>query len=707
MPQQAGIAVENNFSRGLFTEATGLNYPENSCTETYNCVFETDGSVRRRLGIDYELAATTKNIDRDNSVINTYLWRNVAGDGNVTLFVVQVGATIYFYEATGSSLSGGALSTTVSLTGVSGAPSDISNVEAQFCDGNGVLIITHPYCDPLKVTYNTSTDTASSSTITLQIRDFEGDTADVLAVDGRPTATDAGLTAAHKYNLLNQGWTQANLTAWDTAQTTMPSNADIQWHFKDANNAFDFSSASIAKITTGNTQAPRGHFISNPFNFDRDAAAGTSGATDTTASYNRPSTCAFYAGRVFYAGVNYTGFNSNIYFSKIIENSTDYGKCHQVNDPTSEELYDLLPTDGGVIKIPEAGTVYKLFAVPGGLCAFASNGVWYITGSTGLGFTANDYTVQKIAKISTISASSFVDVMGYPMWWNLEGIYALSVADGSSFPTVNSLTFSTIKDFYDEIPLNSKKTAKGFFNYVDGIAQWVYRNEDTDSITDIYAYDRVLNFNVATRAFYPWTVSTGAFPAIHGIVVFDAVVGQTSVDQVIDGSGNTVIDADGNNVITFTVSGVSPSSLTTKFLVSSPTGSTYAFTFAEENNTDYLDWYQFDVTGTSFDSYFVTGYKLRGEGMRNFQPNWVNIFSRTTENVSFKFRGIWGYSNTSGVKWSSQQIVSHTDNTYTFTRRRLRVRGLGPVLQFRVDSVDGSPFNIIGWSVLDAVNQLP
>ena len=56
MPRQQAFSIENNFSKGLLTEHTALNFPENACTETFNCTFDNLGNVSRRLGFDYENA---------------------------------------------------------------------------------------------------------------------------------------------------------------------------------------------------------------------------------------------------------------------------------------------------------------------------------------------------------------------------------------------------------------------------------------------------------------------------------------------------------------------------------------------------------------------------------------------------------------------------------------------------------------------------
>lgn len=707
MAQQSGAFVDNNFVNGLITEATGLNFPPNACTETYDCEFNVDGSVNRRLGFDFEQGFSTKTIDRTNSVVASYLWRNVSGDGDVTVVVLQVGNTLYFYKTTEDAFSDGAISDTVTLTSVTSAPTP-ETIECQFSDGNGLLFVTHPYCDPFYVEYDTSTDTVTSTTITINIRDFEGSTADSLDVDERPTTTLAAMDADHEYNLRNQGWNTTNLTAWDTAQTTMPSNSDVMWRFKDSSDDFSAADADIARVVSGNTPAPKGHFILELANQDRDTAAGTSGVTSTTTGTQRPSTSAFFAGRLFFAGINKPGFNSKIYFSQIVERNTQYGECYQVNDPTSEDLFDLLPSDGGVISIPDAGTIIKLWAVPGGLAIFAANGVWFITGSTGLGFTANDYVIQRLSELQTISPTSFVAIAGFPSWWTADGIYLMVANSNSNLPAIQNITQQKIKTFFDNIPLSSKRRARGIYHPTSGHVRWLYKSTDTSQLTEAYEFDRILNFNVTTGAFFPWTVSDSDVK-INSFIVSNLALGSISSETVVDGSAATVIDGDSNTVIAFTESGLTVNPFD-KYIVSYADNSSYKFTFADRVNADYLDWFTYDLTGKDFTSYFITGYKVLGNAIRKFQTNWVRIFSRITEQVTYNFQGVWDFANTgsSTGRWSGlSQSVVHTDEDYDIASKRLKVRGHGLALQFKVSSSKGEPFDVIGWGVFTTTNNLP
>jgi hypothetical protein len=244
---------------------------------------------------------------------------------------------------------------------------------------------------------------------------------------------------------------------------------------------------------------------------------------------------------------------------------------------------------------------------------------------------------------------------------------------------------------------------------VDGHIRWLFRSTDTSQIFAINEYDRVLNYNVYTQAFYPWTI-TDSPVKVNSIVVSNLISGNISIEDVIDEDGNLVVDEDGNQVIAFSNSG-SQEVPFDKYLVSyfDTDDNTYKFTFASKINTSYLDWFQYDLVERTYNSYFITGYKLRGGDIRKFQNNWIRIFSNTEEPVSYYFQGIWDFANTgSGTgRWSAEQLVQHTNTNYNTSSRRLKVRGHGIALQFKVNSFDQDPFDISGWSTFETTNQLP
>src|SRR5947207_12570423 len=102
MPQQIASSVENNFTKGLITESTGLNFPENAATATDNCEYTLIGDVNRRLGIDFEENFQVHGLARVNNAMSSYVWNNAGGDGNTKLLVTQVGAILNFYSITNS-----------------------------------------------------------------------------------------------------------------------------------------------------------------------------------------------------------------------------------------------------------------------------------------------------------------------------------------------------------------------------------------------------------------------------------------------------------------------------------------------------------------------------------------------------------------------------------------------------------------------------
>lgn len=704
MARQALQNIENSFVNGLITQATGLNFPEKACTDADNCIFWETGTVTRRKGIDFESQFESKTVVRTETAMSTFLWKNVADDANITLVVQQIGDTLYFWDAISyANISLGEIIDTVDLntfTPAGGVTPD--RYECQFANGHGVLFVFHPYCEPFWVEYDPDTQTFTSTEIDVQIRDFDGED-DTLGITNRPSTTYAAMTEQHHYNLLNQGWTDTNLQTWDSARADMPSNADVMYLFKNSSDVFDAS--TVANVISGNTPAPQGHFILNAFDQDRITASGIGNLQTPNSGALRTTTGSFFAGRVWYSGINVQEFKGHVYFSKIIESNLEFGQCYQQNDPTAEDFFDLLPTDGGVIDIADAGTIYRLFATQSSILVFASNGVWAITGSTGLGFTANDYSVSKIADIPTISGASFVSVAGYPVWWNYDGIYTLIPEQTGGFQPKN-LTENSIKDFYQlSIPDEAKLYARGCYNNILKTVQWVFRDSEASTISDNFNFNRLITLNLNTNSWSPWSVAE-ADPRLNGIFFIESVPETISINDVVDGSGNFVIDGSGNQVIVYSKAGIiTPRNV---YVTTADFSGTTKLQFATEVDEDYEDWGSYSAGPVDYSSYFVTGYKIHGQAQRKFQPNYVFVYMNSEEDGSFKIRGIWDYAiNTSTNKWSSQQTISWTDNNYGYTHRKIKIRGNGLALQFRVDSNGNDPFELIGWSLFETANSLP
>ena len=710
MARSIGTSVENNFIAGRVSDTTGLNTPENAVVDEANCVFDEYGRVRRRYGIDYEPSYTILNVTRNGGYIVEYEWKNAAGLADTNFLVQQFEDTLYFYAIDrDDSLSNNKASFTVNLTThkTSSAP-NIRTAACQFASGRGYLYVVHPFMEPLRIEYDSTGPSITVTEIVVEVRDFDG-IDDSLDIDERPTSS---LSDAHKYNLYNQGWyatitpkggsaTNA-VTAWDAARSDWPSNADVWWLYKDANE--DWDSGLIDKYALPLAPAPQGHYILEAFNQDRATASGIAGLAAVTSSVYRPSTVEFFAGRVWYSGVNYGEYANKLYFSQVIEKSEQVGYCYQASDPTTENGADLIQSDGGEISIPNAGSIIRLFATQNAMIVFTTNGIWAIQGSQGVGFSANDYSISRLSSLQTPSNLSFVEVEGLPVWWADAGIFTLQ-ADQVGSVTVSSLTNQKIKQFYNDIPLSSKLYVKGAYNFYDKIIQWVYRSTAPTTEYEKFNFDRVLCYNVLTGAFYHYEVDISTL-TINGVFTTGGLGYVEEEENVLDGSSNPVLDSEGNNVTATVMNTRSFPSVFRYTTTYQNSGTSYRLTFSLEADDAYVDWYTYDTAGVNFDSYAVSGYKVHGEAQRKFQTNYLYTFFEDQAGASCYCSVIWDWNyRTYGERiYSRQQVYSENSNRQVqFSRRKLRGSGLSAQLYF--ESEDGKPFRLLGWSIEESANN--
>jgi hypothetical protein len=332
------------------------------------------------------------------------------------------------------------------------------------------------------------------------------------------------------------------------------------------------------------------------------------------------------------------------------------------------------------------------------LLVICTNGVWAISGSQGVGFTANDYTINKVSSVDSASASSFVDVEGTPFWWTLEGIYTVTMDPQTNSLRVVSVSDQSIKKFFDAVPLESRRYARGTFDSDQKVLQWVYSSTVSRGFADRYVFDSCLNFNLLTKAWYPWTIDVDNVK-IHAIA---SITGLSSTFTEVDVFSSTDdVFSSADDVIAF-VAASTDVGLVIKYLVSYEDGTT-ELTWADCTNTDYVDWKTYDNTGVDYDSYFITGYAIRGNAMNKFQSNYVHFFHDTRFSSMFKVRGIFDFARDGDSgRWGTNQNVSAILGSRP---PRVKIRGHGLVCQFRVQNNGRNPFRLVGWSAMETINR--
>lgn len=708
MARGATIVVENNFTQGLITEASAMNFPENAVTEGENVVFSESGRVVRRDGLDFEPNALQISLDLiapRGGVFNEFKWDAVGGRGNISFLVQQFGSLIRFFEEKDGAVSQGLKSFAVDLLSfkTSVSDSEVAENDCQFAFGKGFLFITHPFCDPISVKYNEDIDNIEVKRIAIEVRDFER-LVDGYAADFRPSA----LIPEHHYNLFNQGWyysavvkgssaPRVVLDAWHSQRSDYPSNSDVWWIYRGSTGLANFvdswegddavGSITPPSIAMGNTPAPNGHYIYSAWNINRTSMTGIGGLPTEYSFYSRPSCVVFFAGRVFYGGVSSNGYADKIYFSQIIESEDQFGKCYQANDPTSETIFDLLDTDGGVISLPLISKVTSMHIVGESLIVIGTNGIFAIRGTENGPFRATDYTVEFVSEIGTSSRTSIVNVDGSLLFWNYDAIYSLGRDQiGVSFQVTN-ISKPTIQKIIDSVSPTQKSKVKGAYNKRDRIVQWLCSSDSEDF------FDTIIELNVVSKAFYIHTLPTGESPKLVGIISISGGRSQTVLENVIDNSSVIVKTISEENVQVET-NIIIPSSELFKY----PTVNSGNFSYSNTVE-EHVDWGTFD-----FHSYFISGYRIRGELLRPFQSSPIAVSLENIEDGEVIIKGVWDYG--ARVTMPQWLYLRKTDMGPYFVRR-VKLRGKGRAVQLRFDSEGQAPFSILGWSTFDTGGQQP
>jgi hypothetical protein len=760
MPQAQTNKLYNTFLKGLVTEASPLTFPPNTSYDEDNCLIYVAGNRSRRLGMDFEddyqlsSYSIAQNTAPDAALIE-FVWRNANDVEGLDFLCHQVNSTIYFYDVSGNPVSTAFKSFSIDLSPyfVAGYPSP-EFAPVQMTSGKGYLFIVSSAIEPLIVEYDAMTDDITVEPVNIMIRDFDG-VDDDLGVDEEIST----LADTHKYNLQNQGWVSVNtqtktvvtLFGKYKSVTYSPGTVDVIEKYKDIIGKYpgnnkqwflgkveiadknyqpgDFSPTLLNKVHVGNSRAPRGHFILNAFNKDRAAASGIAGLA-VKQEATRPSSLCFAAGRVFY------GHKNTVYFSQILSEKHKVGLCFQDNDPTSEDISDLLDNDGGVIPVPAADQIVLTKEVSNGIMVFANNGVWFIAGGEKGGFSATDYKITKVSSIGTDAPYSVVDTTNHIYWWSKTGIQRIEQQSGmfgaisGQFNSTN-LTENTIDRLVKNIPSTVRKNVKGVFDYGTNTIHWMYATSD---VGNTHFYNKFINFNIITESFFPWTLDySGTIPALTGIYVSSDINRVANFDVMYIDENQVYIDTE---LVTIQANTITAKDTFIQYITAVPVLADYQFTISNFNNTNYVDWEVFTSTGITYNSFVETGYEILEDAVRNKSITTIQPFFRQTEEA-FVLDGTdytvdkpsscylttkWDWSNTTASnRWSTKIQVyklirvpfvdpsNLTLNTgFNVVTTRNKVRGHGRAIQFRFECDEaGKNFDLLGWQVFYTGNTAP
>tara|TARA_Y100001973_G_C5208600_1_gene343566 strand:+ start:8566 stop:10716 length:2151 start_codon:yes stop_codon:yes gene_type:complete len=713
MPQSLNQKAVNNFVRGLVTEAAELTFPEGASVDELNCDLRRDGTRRRRLGVEYETGNVLSSFTlSDAEQTATGDWVNVGGNADLEFLVLQKGATLYFYNKGALPYSNQVESNSVNLSSYQHSGSaGADTAKCQFTSIKGNLVVSSPEINTIAIVYNSSGGTFTVTQISFEVRDFEfqGDTSTYFDNDSSPSQN-------RKYDAQNTGWNTGNGAPTDlTKRLTHP------WYAgKDTDG--DYDSSEWEKVYGGTTLTANGHYILDFFTKNRGSASGLTGLTKMTDPESSRFRCAeSFSGRVFYAGIDSSENAGTILFSKLVETVDDLGTCHQQNDPTSEYISDLLDTDGGVIRIPDAVKIQRLYAYQNSLFVFAENGVWQISGVDGV-FRASSFSVNRVTRVGILQPQTFVEAEGVPFWWSRFGIHTLQTDPVSGQGQEQNLTLPTVQTFWDAIDADAKLKVTAVYDAINKRIYWGYPDKDETVASKL---NNFLILDVPLQAFFPWKVSdqTSNTDCIVGLAFYSGYgASEVALDVTSNNGADDVVTSNGNDVVSTQISNTNTGDPAIVLICRE--GSNNKITFGAFTAIDFLDW-----TNTNYSSFAETGYDFIGDLVTKKNAPFIVTYCRVTETgftgnendgyepirpSGLKVSAAWDFAEDFGT---SQQVYrlkypvfpnnsnlsdfNYPDDVIT---SRVKIRGHGRSMRVKYESEQGKDFLLLGWGMIQGRN---
>lgn len=763
MARAAQQKVYADFRQGFVTVANPLAYPEGSVKDIENFDIKDNGTLATRPGLIQESNArlnTGKSLNSIGQVaMSLHVWDNVDNRGEDKLAVIQVADKLYLYKMLNNGIDMSSQEGLIDLP----IPSSGHNIEISATSGNGWLFIAHPNMRPQALKKEEGGFVLED--IVIKIRDmslWRG------SDDNQTGFTSATLFPHHEYNLRNAGWPRSAMVSKTSNADDGVISSDPVTYTKTKLGKYPRISIPFHAARAGGGDTLLKQTAFNPWAIENDSYFGDSkppvgryivdaedwqrrgeGKGDTgtlTKKYswtNYPSSVEFYAGRVWYSGAK--GYkeakdgpsqyekkddlntSNTLYFSQQLDiDLNKVGLCYQENDPTAEDINQLLPTDGGTVSIRGAGEIFAIKAYRTSLLVFSNQGIWAVTGLDGNSFKADSSSINKISNIGPVSKEAISLTSDSIFFAADDAIYVVVQDDVTGLPSVQDMSSGLIKDFYNELSNSQKSSAKLSFDPSRRLFYMFYQDtEDTVEDTVFIPHNKVLVFNQDLGCYYKYNIDS--YDNFIVSTLFYNKDNLTTVEQVVDIDGEAVT-LDGEPVTLDFSFGEGSRNGIQILTLTEDGGQAYLYFSSFSDRETFSDWgvpflpfveFGFDVVGDIMrDSkkapYIIAHMERTEDGYikdpddpeglslilsnpsscrMSYAWDWGNSYKYLTELYRFN-RVYTPYGQADGFNYGKDVITSKT-----------RIRGKGTSLGLRLEGGYETDCRILGIGILYTVAQ--
>lgn len=765
MARTAAQKIYADFRQGFVTVANPLAYPEGSLKDIVNFDIQDNGTIRLRPGLIQESSVRVdtgvKYDDLSKKTVRSFIWNNVNNIGSDKIAVVQVGTLLFLFPMYKDRI---ALDEQLGAAIDLGIPSGSQNISISGASGSGWFFIAHPSIRPKILKKDVDTGSFTLSPIDIKIRD--------LALWRGKTDTETGLEKGsklypiHEYNLRNGGWPKNTVVSKASDPNDGTASADPVRYTREKTGSYPpvytpflagkagggdtiaeqtaFSPWGVTVDYYGNSLIPLGRFIVSAEKWSRVGEGETphDPAVPVTKNLNRtyewtsyPSNIEFYSDRVWYSGAKgYREYDSpveqtydkkdnldvssTIYFSQQLNSDLEkVGFCYQQNDPTAEDINQLLATDGGTITLRGAGDIYSMKTFGTALVVFASEGVWAITGLDANSFKADSYSVNKVSNIGPSSKFTISATNNNIYYIANDAIYFLTVDEISGNPSPVDITSKKIKDFYNELSSTQKENSRAYFDVASRNLYMLYSDSGTANL-----FDRVLVFNQDLASFYKYELASSERFIFDGLYYEKDALSTVRRTITLDGVPVTL---DGEDVYlenTFSTESLNTIQLLT--ISENATTNNIEISFSSFSDTD-----KFEDWGVPYSGEVLFGFDAAGDIMRDsvqapviishmektetgfeLDQDDINYVAKHPSSCMLSYAWDWGnnYGNARELYKHSRNYIPYSvddpfDTGYEVVTTKNRIRGKGNSLGIRLRAGFGKDCRLLGLGILYTV----